>query len=190
MLHGLHWIASSSLTQSCFGSECYPAACLRLCLLNLIWSFLLLITSHCFFCCLQPLEAASPVLLNPALNPKKPLIIELINKVRLSLRSCIMLNTARSANLRWSSACLQLKSVLMAIYFAGDHVVWASQAGLYTDKEGTEKYAPLPNGPRMTRSVMRFHTNLALCTAAQTNICPNRIHKTLASFTIQSDNLL
>jgi len=28
---------------------------------------------------------------------------------------------------------------LMAIYFAGDHVVWASQAGLYTDKEGTEK---------------------------------------------------
>lgn len=34
---------------------------------------------------------------------------------------------------------LQLKSILMAIYFAGDHVVWASQAGLYTDKEGTEK---------------------------------------------------
>lgn len=35
--------------------------------------------------------------------------------------------------------CLQLKSILMAIYFAGDHVVWASQAGLYTNKEGTEK---------------------------------------------------
>lgn len=28
----------------------------------------------------------------------------------------------------------------MAIYFAADHVVWASQAGLYTDKEGTERY--------------------------------------------------
>lgn len=35
--------------------------------------------------------------------------------------------------------CMQLKSILMAIYFAGDHVVWASQAGLYTNKEGTEK---------------------------------------------------
>lgn len=60
----------------------------------------------------RPLEAASPVLLNPVLNPKKPMLLELINK---------------------------LKSILMAIYFAGDHVVWASQAGLYTDKEGTEK---------------------------------------------------
>lgn len=60
----------------------------------------------------RPLEAASPVLLNPALNPKKPLLLELLNK---------------------------LKSILMAIYFAGDHVVWASQAGLYTDKEGTDK---------------------------------------------------
>ena len=37
------------------------------------------------------------------------------------------------------NSILQLKSILMAIYFAGDHVVWASQAGLYTDKEGTEK---------------------------------------------------
>jgi len=61
---------------------------------------------------LRPLEAASPVLLNPQLNPKKPLLLELINK---------------------------LKSLLMAIYFAADHVVWASQAGLYTDKEGTER---------------------------------------------------
>ncbi|KAL3148529.1 hypothetical protein ABBQ38_013967 [Trebouxia sp. C0009 RCD-2024] len=60
----------------------------------------------------RPLEAASPVLLNHTLNPSKPMLLELINK---------------------------LKSILMAIYFAGDHVVWASQAGLYTNKEGTEK---------------------------------------------------
>ena len=93
---------------------------------------------------MQPLEAASPVLLSPALNPKKPLVIELINKVNGTL--------ARAAEAASTAACwvlsvlrplLQLKSILMAIYFAGDHVVWASQAGLYTDKEGTEKYALL-----------------------------------------------
>ncbi len=49
--------------------------------------------------------------------------------------------------------CLQLKSILMAIYFAGDHVVWASQAGLHTDKQGTEKYAlphMLPTPPHLS----------------------------------------
>ena len=30
---------------------------------------------------------------------------------------------------------VQLKSILMAIYFGADHVVWASQAGIYTNKE-------------------------------------------------------
>ena len=34
---------------------------------------------------------------------------------------------------------LQLKGILMAIYFGADHIVWASQAGLYTDKQGTER---------------------------------------------------
>ena len=34
---------------------------------------------------------------------------------------------------------LQLKGILMAIYFGADHIVWASQAGLYTDKEGIER---------------------------------------------------
>ena len=95
-------------------------------------------------CCSQPLEAASPVLLNPALNPKKPLIIELINKVRMPAEC--KLQHAQCCNkdtLRTICACLQLKSVLMAIYFAGDHVVWASQAGIYTDEEGTEKYVPI-----------------------------------------------
>ena len=32
-------------------------------------------------CCLQPLEAVSPVLLNPHFNPKKPVTIEILNKV-------------------------------------------------------------------------------------------------------------
>ena len=41
--------------------------------------------------------------------------------------------------LKWLGNLLQVKSILMAIYFAGDHVVWASQAGVYTNKEGTEK---------------------------------------------------
>lgn len=43
-------------------------------------------------------------------------------------------------NVTITDAFVQLKSLLMAIYFAADHVVWASQAGLYTDKEGTERY--------------------------------------------------
>jgi len=30
---------------------------------------------------------------------------------------------------------LQLKNVLMAAYFAADHVVWAGQAGILTDKD-------------------------------------------------------
>ena len=35
----------------------------------------------------------------------------------------------------------QLKQVLMAVYFGADHVVWASQAGLYTNKQAIERYA-------------------------------------------------
>ena len=33
------------------------------------------------------------------------------------------------------SGLLQAKSLLNAVYFAGDHVVWASQAGIYSNKE-------------------------------------------------------
>lgn len=33
----------------------------------------------------------------------------------------------------------RLKAVLMAVYFGFDHVVWASQAGIYNDKEGLDK---------------------------------------------------
>lgn len=60
-----------------------------------------------------PLESVSPVILNPYLNPKKPVYIELLNK---------------------------LKGVLMAIYFGADHVVWAGQAGLVSNKTLLERF--------------------------------------------------
>ncbi|CAL5227522.1 g10509 [Coccomyxa viridis] len=62
---------------------------------------------------LGPLESVSPIILNPHLNPKKPVPIELLNK---------------------------LKGVLMAIYFGADHVVWAGQAGLVSNKQTLERY--------------------------------------------------
>jgi hypothetical protein len=40
----------------------------------------------------------------------------------------------------WCCYCwLQLKDVLMATYFAADHVVWAYQIGLITDKKTGER---------------------------------------------------
>ncbi len=36
---------------------------------------------------------------------------------------------------------LQLKGVLMAIYFGADHVVWAGQAGLVSNKQTLERYS-------------------------------------------------
>lgn len=38
------------------------------------------------------------------------------------------------------SLSLQLKGVLMAIYFGADHVVWAGQAGLISNKTILERY--------------------------------------------------
>ena len=61
---------------------------------------------------LRPLESLSPLVLNPTINPKKPLPIEILNKI---------------------------KPILMAIYFGGDHVVWASQAGLLQNKNITSR---------------------------------------------------
>ena len=43
---------------------------------------MLIICIHPVCCFLQPLEAVSPVILNPHLDPKKPVAIELLNKVR------------------------------------------------------------------------------------------------------------
>ena len=34
---------------------------------------------------------------------------------------------------------VQAKNLLMAIYFAADHVVWAGQAGIYTNKEALDR---------------------------------------------------
>lgn len=61
---------------------------------------------------MRPLESLSPVLLQPGFTGKQPLAIESINK---------------------------LKNVLMALYFAADHVVWAYQIGLTTDKKLGER---------------------------------------------------
>lgn len=41
---------------------------------------------------MQPLESVSPVILNPHLNPKKPVPIELLNKVG-PLRGCVLCST-------------------------------------------------------------------------------------------------
>jgi len=39
---------------------------------------------------------------------------------------------------------VQLKNVLMASYFAADHVVWAGQAGVLTDKDVLARSASAP----------------------------------------------
>lgn len=59
---------------------------------------------------MRPLESLTALIYAPGMNPKKPLAIEILNKV---------------------------KPILMSIYFGGDHVVWASQAGLLTNKNLT-----------------------------------------------------
>lgn len=61
---------------------------------------------------MRPLESLTPLVNNPSINPNKPLAIEIINKI---------------------------KPILMAIYFGGDHVVWASQAGLLANKTTTAR---------------------------------------------------
>lgn len=62
---------------------------------------------------LRPFESVMPIINNPTLNPSKSLPLELLTK---------------------------LKSVLMAIYFAADHVVWANQAGIYTNKAAVDRW--------------------------------------------------
>ena len=32
----------------------------------------------------------------------------------------------------------------MAVYFAADHVVWANQAGIYTNKDAVDRHGPPP----------------------------------------------
>ena len=61
---------------------------------------------------MRPLESLAPLLHNPSINTSKPLVIEIINK---------------------------LKPILMAVYFGADHVVWAQQAGLLANKSLTAR---------------------------------------------------
>ena len=39
---------------------------------------------------MQPLESVSPLILNPQLNPKKPVPIELLNKASQSRRAALL----------------------------------------------------------------------------------------------------
>ena len=61
---------------------------------------------------MQPLEMITPVLREPYLPGKKPLLLELLPK---------------------------LKSILMASYFGFDHVVWLGSAGIVKDKQTVER---------------------------------------------------
>ena len=63
----------------------------------------------------RPLESATPVIVSPKIDTShgKP---------------------------AYKDALAKLKSLLMALYFAGDHVVWASQAGITTNKRLVEKW--------------------------------------------------
>lgn len=61
---------------------------------------------------LRPLEAISPLLLNPRFG-SKPIAIEIL---------------------------LKLRPILNAMYFGADHVVWASQAGILTNKALVDKF--------------------------------------------------
>ena len=102
---------------------------------------------------MQPLESVSPLILNPQLNPKKPVPIELLNKASQSwhtallsyeelIRIEVVFGAAmlRSGTYRVFCVLLQLKGVLMAIYFGADHFVWAGQAGLVSNKQLLERY--------------------------------------------------
>eukprot|EP00890_Picochlorum_soloecismus_P000660 jgi/Picsp_1/1595/NSC_05073-R1_peroxisomal biogenesis factor 11 family protein len=69
-------------------------------------------TARKAFRIMKPLESLAPIVLNPSLNPKKPVTIEILNK---------------------------LKNVLMAVYFGGDNIVWLKQAGLISNKKVAER---------------------------------------------------
>ncbi|GIL49947.1 hypothetical protein Vafri_6243 [Volvox africanus] len=65
---------------------------------------------------MRPLELVTPLLIQPGYTGKQPVLLEAINKV---------------------------KAILMAIYFGADHVVWAHQIGLISDKKIGERYQKL-----------------------------------------------
>lgn len=65
---------------------------------------------------MRPLEVLVPLLSQPGFTGKQPFLLEAINKV---------------------------KTLCMALYFAGDHVVWAHQIGLISDKAVGDRYQKL-----------------------------------------------
>ena len=50
-----------------------------------------------------------------------------------------MSGNAMTQHLGGTMCVLQLKGLLMAIYFGADHVVWAGQAGLVANKQLLER---------------------------------------------------
>jgi len=69
-------------------------------------------TARKVFRIMKPLESVAPLVLNPTLNPNKPVPIEVLNK---------------------------LKCILMAVYFSGDHIVWLKQSGLLKNSALADK---------------------------------------------------
>ena len=76
---------------------------------------------------------------------------------------------------------LQLKGLLMAIYFGADHVVWAGQAGLVANKQLLERYiaaqcsdmskrVPLSNRPHFGPEL--HHSPVLLCSLLDAGILP------------------
>ena len=57
---------------------------------------------------------------------------------------------------------MQVKNILMAVYFAADHVVWAGQAGIYTNKEALDRFCPRA-GPAGVRRAPQFLGCPLLC---------------------------
>ena len=90
-------------------------------------------------CVGQPLESIMPIINNPTINTSKPLAVEVLAKVSSPQQH----SHEGPLRLRASSMDVQAKAILMAVYFAADHVVWAGQAGIYTNKESLERCAQL-----------------------------------------------
>lgn len=65
---------------------------------------------------MRPLEILTPLLAAPGFAGKDPLLIQLLNKI---------------------------KTILMALFFAGDHFTWAYSVGLISDKAVNDRWAKI-----------------------------------------------
>ena len=66
----------------------------------------------------------------------------------------------------------------MAIYFGADHVVWAGQAGLVSNKQTLERYAP---------RIPRIDTIGALPSPRTIRLCVDYVHLLQISSTLQME---